>query len=182
MKDYNQPLTLGALIMLCCTSVLSSQQPALSKATGSHSNLSTSTLNNTAYKLEDCFDKPIRLKNGSANRKGNWFCQLEQSALGDLNGDGNGDGVVVLGFSGGGSGYFIRLVAMLNENGRPVQAAVRALGDRVEVKKLSIKNQTVQLVMMDHGPNDGLAQVSVKKTITLKLKNRAWQVIKEVES
>jgi hypothetical protein len=182
MKDYNKPMTLGALLIVCCTSLLCNQHAALSKTTGSHSNLSTSTLNNTAYMLQDCYEKPIRLKNGGANGKGNWFCQLEQSALGDLNGDGKGDGVVVLGFSGGGSGYFVRLVAMLNENGRPVQAAVRALGDRVEVKKLSIKNQTVQLVMMDHGPNDGLAQVSVKKTITLRLKNKAWQVIKEVEN
>ena len=46
-----------------------------------------------------------------------------QMAFGDLNGDGAGDAAVLLAENYGGSGVFVSVVAMLNQNGQPVQAA-----------------------------------------------------------
>ncbi|MDE2840156.1 MAG: hypothetical protein OXM03_05965, partial [Chloroflexota bacterium] len=56
---------------------------------------------------------------------------MDVVALGDLNGDGIWDAAVVLEASGGGSGTFRSLEAVINEDGAPVHVASVLLGDRV---------------------------------------------------
>ena len=77
-------------------------------------------------------------------------------AFGDLNGDGLRDAAVVLSYSGGGSGTFFYLFAVLNRNGAPVPVGSRDLGDRVRVMSLEISNGNIILMMVAHGPDDGL--------------------------
>lgn len=186
MKESRPSFLWNAMAVACFA--LTNNSQALSHnhlVSEPKSNLSAQTLKNGVYTLKDCHDKPIRLRNGKASGSYTsifgWFCKLEALALGDLNGDGDGDGVVVLGFNGGGSGYFLRLVGVINESGRATQVATQELGDRVQIEQVSIKSQVVKVTLLAHGLDDSMADLSVRKTITLRLTKGRWKIISEVE-
>ncbi|MBX9569572.1 MAG: hypothetical protein K2X77_11785 [Candidatus Obscuribacterales bacterium] len=146
---------------------------------------SLTSFSNSTYRLNEFYDKPIKLKNGKAEGQDKtqfpygWLCRLEKAAVGDLDRDGTKDGAVVLGFNGGGSGYFVRLLAMLNRNGQMRQTAIRELGDRVEVTAVNIKNGVVTISMKDRTFEDGMADLTVRKTLAFELKNGKWRLISE---
>ena len=75
-------------------------------------------------------------------------------AFGDLNGDGVDDAAVVLATSGGGSGTFISLEAVVNEQGAPKHVASAQLGDRARINSLAIESGKVTVNLVTHGPND----------------------------
>lgn len=159
---------------------LATEGKAVAKSTSA---LSLSAIKNGIYRLA-AHNGIIKLKNGQAEGDfpggsiaGGWLCNIEQVALGDVDGDGKGDAVIVIGYNGGGSGYFVNLVAVLNKNGRPVQGASYDLGDRVIVKSLKLHNQRVDLVMLDHDDSDGLASASLKRVFSFRLIKGRWQKV-----
>jgi len=77
-----------------------------------------------------------------------------QMAFGDLNGDGVGDAALLLAENYGGSGVFVSLIAMLDQNGYPVQAASALIDDRPKINSLSIQHGQILLDALVHGPND----------------------------
>ncbi len=85
-------------------------------------------------------------------------------AFGDLNGDGIADAAVIVYISGGGSGTFIHLVAVLDRDGQPAQAALAFLGDRVPVRSLAVTGGNVVAETVVHRPSDGLCCPSLQIT------------------
>ena len=85
-------------------------------------------------------------------------------AFGDLDNDGFADAAVVVFISGGGSGTFIHLVAVLDRDGQPAQAAVAYLGDRVPVQSLTIASGKIVAQTVAHRPSDGLCCPSLEIT------------------
>lgn len=81
---------------------------------------------------------------------------MDVVALGDLNGDGIWDAAVVLEASGGGSGTFRSLEAVINEDGAPEHVASVLLGDRVQIEELLIADQYIRVQMVTHGQGDAL--------------------------
>ncbi len=80
---------------------------------------------------------------------------LEPRARGDLDGDGVEDAVVLLAVNGGGSGNFVYLSAVLNDQGAPANVSNLLLGDRVDVQSVEITADGVILVdMVQQGPDD----------------------------
>lgn len=76
-------------------------------------------------------------------------------AFGDLDGDGATDAVIALEGDPGGSGVFFDLVPVLNRGGQPLPLAPTALGDRVEIKSVSVSSDgSVSVQMLKHGPDD----------------------------
>jgi hypothetical protein len=75
---------------------------------------------------------------------------------GDINTDGLEDALVVLNTQNGGSGHFIELAVVLDQNGSPYNIATIYLGDRVVVESGKVENGTIVLNMRVQGPNDGL--------------------------
>jgi hypothetical protein len=75
-------------------------------------------------------------------------------AFGDLNGDGLGDAAVLLAENYGGTGVFVSVVAVLNQNGQPAQAAAEMIDDRPMLNGLSIRDGQILLDATVHGPND----------------------------
>jgi hypothetical protein len=75
---------------------------------------------------------------------------------GDINTDGLEDAMVVLNTQNGGSGHFIELAVVLDQNGSPYNIATIYLGDRVAVESGKVENRTIVLNMRVQGPNDGL--------------------------
>jgi hypothetical protein len=79
-----------------------------------------------------------------------------RQAFGDLNSDEISDVVVVLAGSGGGTGTFISLAAVLNDGGLARNVATTDLGDRVQVKAVSIDGGRIAVRMLSHAPGDPL--------------------------
>ena len=75
---------------------------------------------------------------------------------GDINTDGLEDALVILSTQNGGSGHFIELAAVLNQNGTAYNVSTIYLGDRVIVESGKVENGTIVLNMRVQGPNDGL--------------------------
>ena len=94
---------------------------------------------------------------------------LTTAALGDLNNDGKIDAAVIYFYNGGGSGSFVVLAAMINQDGNPVQVASEDLGDRTVVKSISIQGGKIILNLLVHGPKDSMAEPTVKQTRTYRL-------------
>lgn len=75
-------------------------------------------------------------------------------AFDDLNGDGVDDAAAILIESGGGTGSFYSLVAVLNVGGKPNPAEMFPLGDRVKVNSVAIQAGTIAVNMVTHAPTD----------------------------
>jgi hypothetical protein len=93
----------------------------------------------------------------------------DRHAFGDLDGDGIDDAAVVLATSGGGSGTFISLEAVINDKGTPKHVASAELGDRVRVESVVIESGEITVDMVTHGPEDPLCCPTVEATQKYKL-------------
>lgn len=103
--------------------------------------LTQKILENGTYYIE-MYGKPATLKERkfeTGSIPSDYFLvEMEKYAFGDLNGDGIDDAAVILFSNGGGSGCFVELFAMIDRGGKPKQIATRSLGDRTEIKGLTI--------------------------------------------
>lgn len=75
----------------------------------------------------------------------------DQIAYGDLNGVPSA--AVVIGATGGGSGYFYSLHIMQAQDGKPVQVATTGLGDRSPVIALQVQDNQTLVDMITQGPD-----------------------------
>lgn len=78
--------------------------------------------------------------------------------FGDLNNDGFQDAVVILREHTGGTGVFIYLAVVMNENGKLRNTVTTSIGDRQEITSLSINTGTIRIEGFTHRPTDGLMQ------------------------
>ena len=74
--------------------------------------------------------------------------------LGDLNGDGVDDAVVVLVENSGGSGVFNYLAAVVDDAGEPSNVSTTLIGDRTQIKALQIVDGQIVLDIVTQGPDD----------------------------
>ena len=75
-------------------------------------------------------------------------------AFGDLTGDGIDDAVVFLAENSGGSGVFTYVAAVENRQGLPVNLGTAWLGDRGELKSVTIEDGKISVDMITQGPDD----------------------------
>ncbi len=97
--------------------------------------------------------------------------QYQQSAIGDLNGDGIADAAVILVANTGGSGSFEFLAAMVQGKGVLENVDTISLGDRVIIESLAIQDGSINLQMVTHGPQDPMCCPSLKTSATYLLVN-----------
>lgn len=158
-------------------------QPAPPTAAAGPAGLTPDLLKNFTYSLKSLPDFPVTLENGQSqmNDPGRHLSAramlMEPVALGDLNGDGLTDAVVVVAINTGGSGTFHELIAVLWQNGKPVQAANYELGDRVQERGLKIESGKISLDYMRHGSRDPLCCPSEHALVTFQFKGGAFQVL-----
>lgn len=90
-------------------------------------------------------------------------------AYGDLNGDGMEDAAVLLAESSGGSGTFIYVAAVVNQDGQPVNAGTAPVGDRPQLKSLASQNGQIVMEIVTQGPDDPMCcpTLKVRKTYSL---------------
>ena len=75
---------------------------------------------------------------------------------GDINADGLEDALVLLNTQNGGTGHFIELAAVLDQNVSAYNVSTVYLGDRVVVESGKVENGIIVLNIRVQGPNDGL--------------------------
>jgi hypothetical protein len=109
--------------------------------------LTLEKLNNSEYVVGG---EKIKLTNGIYERGSSPSDYLRikilEVAFGDLNKDGKEDAAIIVGSSGGGSGFFIELAAMVNRNGNPYHVASADLGDRVKIKYIAIESWEINII------------------------------------
>ena len=135
--------------------------PAQPGATGGE--LTLEALQNAVY--QGIYDEPVQLTDGGyegepfvpggASRP-TVVLHPEVYAFGDLNGDGVDDAAVILIENSGGSGSFIYLAAVINQDGTPVNVATQFVGDREQVQAISIEGSEITVEMVAHGPDDAM--------------------------
>jgi len=151
----------------------------------SSANLTEAVLENAQYELPDI--KTVQLVDGKFEDKyGEGASQvnrgeLTRTALGDLNGDGAPDGVVILAVNTGGSGVFVYMLVVVNRNGLPQQVAAEMLGDRVNVQNLAVKEGQIVLNALGFAPGDPMCCPSQSVIRTYRLQGNALQVVSEAK-
>jgi hypothetical protein len=90
-------------------------------------------------------------------------------AFGDLNGDGVSDAAVTIAETYGGTGVFVSVAVLLNENGVPLHVASYTLDDRAIINSLLIQGGTVIVDALIHGDADPMCcpSLPVKETFRL---------------
>ncbi|MBM3136080.1 MAG: hypothetical protein FJZ89_12535, partial [Chloroflexi bacterium] len=139
--------------------------------------LTLAALQNAEYQSDFPKSKKARLADGKyeeeivpgAASKLTIVVYPDMYAFGDLNGDGVGDAAVVLVASGGGSGTFISLEAVINDKGMPKHVATASLGDRTRLKSIAIKAGEIVVTTLTHGPNDPMCCPTIEGTQKYKL-------------
>ena len=162
----------GALV----TALLAGALPAAASPAAQSAELTAEALANATYQSDYAATGEITLVAGEAEEEiapGSAsklvVTLIEPTAFGDLNGDGVDDAAVLLASNSGGSGTFIDLHAVLNENGEPVDAASTFLGDRVQVNSLVIEDEEIIVDMITQGPNDAMCCPTQEETRTYQL-------------
>lgn len=80
---------------------------------------------------------------------------LDKVAIGDLDGQPGEEAVAAVVHSGGGTGNFLYLVVFgMGPDGQPMQRGLGLVGDRLEVRGLTVGFGDIQLDVLEAGPAD----------------------------
>lgn len=104
------------------------------------------------------------------------------AAFGDLDGDGVPDAATVLVSSGGGTGAFIELTAVLNDHGKAKPVATALLGDRVLVRAVDISAGRMHVRFRTRGAADALTDTTVETSREYALQNGKLVLLNESQS
>ncbi len=143
--------------------------------------LSIEELGNATY--QGIYEEPVTLTDGTY--EGKPFVEggasqptvtliPEPVGYGDLNGDGQAEAAVLLAENSGGSGTFVYLAAVAAQDGTPQNMATQnvattLLGDRVQVKSLTIEDGQIVVKEVTHGPDDPMCCPSQEVVKTFEL-------------
>ncbi|MBN1439018.1 MAG: hypothetical protein JW929_06360 [Anaerolineales bacterium] len=94
---------------------------------------------------------------------------MDPIAFGDLNGDGAEDAAIVLSENMGGTGFFMNVVAVLNQGGAPVQSGSRFLDDRAQLNGMVIIGGRIVVDAVIHAAQDPMCCPDFPVVETLRL-------------
>jgi heat shock protein HslJ len=130
--------------------------PAIQQETAASDVLTPEALANLTYRSELAPTGEVTLVDGTFEDADNRYVAVladEPRTFGQI--DGQDAAAVLLGENSGGSGIFVSLAVVLDQDGTPVNVASTLLGDRVDVYALAIdENGVISVEMVRQGPND----------------------------
>jgi hypothetical protein len=161
------PLLLAALLVAPLLLACDGGQPAPSESVPTTPPpLTDEQLRNATYSIEAA-TQPVHLKDGffrSNDIVPTETRLLDVQAFGRLDADDSIDAVVLLASQLGGSGTFIELIAVLNEDGQPHPVAGDFLGDRVPVRSIEVVNRQIIVELSVHTMDDPLCCPTLEAT------------------
>ncbi|MDP2470907.1 MAG: hypothetical protein Q8W45_11165 [Candidatus Palauibacterales bacterium] len=164
-------------VFLCGACDRSEERPA--GAAELPSELTASQLRNRSYPSEILSGEQVPLVDGAYEDRDRRLTirMLPEYAVGDLNGDGAPDAVVLLATESGGSGVFEDLAVVLNDARTANQSVVATfLGDREPVDRIRIDSGEVSIELLAHGPGDPMCCPSQK--VTRRFRLEAGQIVR----
>jgi hypothetical protein len=171
-------LMLVLSLMVTCGGTPEEQTPA-------PTSLTMEVLRNAEYQSEWPASGKARLTDGSYREKYVPGAATElvirlsdHHAIGDLNGDGAKDAVVILVSNPGGSGTFYDLAVLVSQNGSPKHVATKALGDRIVVKSLAIHSGEIAINLLVRKPDQPMS-AEPKVEVTKKFKLREDKLVED---
>lgn len=154
-------LALGLSMLAACSREAEPPAGAANQAQPAPTEITREQLANLSYPSELGRDGRVQLRNGvyeqedAAGATAKLVVKLtEHMARGDLNSDGQQDVVVILESDSGGTGTFMDVAAVLNSQKGPNAVATIDLGDRTEIRSVSIDGGSVFVELIGHGPED----------------------------
>jgi hypothetical protein len=137
---------------------------------GNAAELDVNQLKNSKYFIPS-WENPhqgewVQLHNGEFSRKDpdNFlYVGMVDVALGHLAHNQSKDAAVIYGYNTGGSGFFVMLCAVINENGQLKNTAPVDLEDRVKINSLRLEAGKIIVDLVVHGPKDPACCPTVKK-------------------
>jgi hypothetical protein len=114
----------------------------------------------------------VQLKNGEYNRQdpnNPLSVNIVAIARGHLAHDPKQAAAVIYGYSTGGTGFFVTLCAVTQDQGKLKNSEIVDLEDRVKINSLSIKSGKIVVDMLTHGPHDPAPFPTVRKIVTYTL-------------
>lgn len=173
-------MRLSATLSLVCACILSAYAGTASTSPTHASQTGASirqALPNAAYPIECTSTGKAQLKDGVFEESvvpgsaTTTRIQLDkEQVFGDVNGDGTEDAVVTLVVDPGGSGTFTYLALVLNETGTAKPLAAVLLGDRITVKSMVIRSNSVTVTMLSRRPDEPMgAEPTIEVIRILKL-------------
>jgi heat shock protein HslJ len=136
----------------------------------------TEQLKNATYKGIE--DGPVTLKDGAYEGKPfradsamrlRVGLQAASVVTGDLNGDGVPEALALLWKSSGGSGVFTYVAVVGNKGGKVENVATALIGDRQQVRSLSIVDRRIVVDVIGHGPGEPMCCPTQKQRLTWEL-------------
>jgi hypothetical protein len=96
---------------------------------------------------------------------------------GDINNDGANDLVATIKANTGGTGIFNYLVAFANDKGTPHYIAAALIGDRIQMKKLTIQNGVITAHIITQGPGEAMCCGTMPASVLYRLDGNSLDVI-----
>ncbi len=138
--------------------------------------LTVSQLTNGKYFIPSWDDENrgewVQLQDGEYTRKdpGNFlFVKIVAMALGHLSHDQRDGAAVIYGYSTGGTGFFVMLCAVVNDQGNLKLSRLMNLEDRVKINSLSIKSGKIVVDTLVHRSTDPAPFPTLRKIATYTL-------------
>jgi hypothetical protein len=120
--------------------------------------------------------RKFKLRNGRCSHAEGFKFKLkdtvENTAIGDLDGDGIADGALIFGINTGGTGYSMYMCVFLDRAGKPVQVGYRSLGDRSRARSLTIKDKIITVDILERGADDTTADPTMHKISKFTVKGK----------
>jgi CHAT domain-containing protein len=152
IKNKNNPVDWSGFLLVGEADISQIPIKSREKQSSGSKELTIEQLKNAEYLTGD---ELIKFKSNNENKiklnNGQFFTNIEGQLAGysvwlgetitpgDLNGDGAKDAVVVINVNTGGSGVFMDLAIVINDNGKPVHVDSYGLGDRVSISDVKIQ-------------------------------------------
>jgi len=144
---------------------------------GGSRDLSIDPVRNAVYEIPKV--GKITFKDGAYEREANDSLGLSYAhiglvdlfAFGDLNGDGSEDAVTFLASNFGGSGIFLSLEVLMNNNGSPSHVASYPIGDRVGIDSVHIVEGLIDIHIITQSPDDPMCCPTLRVGRKLRLHN-----------
>jgi hypothetical protein len=150
--------------------------PSATPVAPTPASLTLDMLRNGTYYLPN-YKRTVKLVNGAYSEGSGATLysvkMLDTVAFGDMNNDGVVDAAIILVENGGGSGEFESVVNVMNTNGAPTQTGQALLGDRVQVKGMTITSGVLAMDMLVQGPNDPMCCPSEPESQTYRMVGNA---------
>ena len=128
-------------------------------------------------KLQDGYYLEEKEESGMLFRHETWLSE-DIVVYGDLDNDGKDDAAVIIVSNFGGSGVFVELVVMINDNGNPLYLDSEILGDRVIINSIAIESSEIILALIVLGPDDPMCCPTLEKIVRYKVSGNRLVEIK----